>query len=77
MGGEVLAAKVIRRTLDENGKVMGKHSDNPILNTLMYDVEFPDGTIRPYAVNVIADNIYAQFNSEGPRGGRFPCKKKP
>ena len=31
----------------------------------MYDVEFPDGTIRPYAANAIADNIYAQVDSEG------------
>ena len=64
---EFLAAKVICRTLDENGKVMGKQSDNPILSTLMYDVEFPYGTIRPYAVNFIANNIYAQVDSEGIR----------
>ena len=43
---------------------MGKHSDNLILNTLMYDIDLPDGTIRPYAANVIADNIYAQVDSE-------------
>ena len=30
----------------------------------MYDVELPDGTIRPYSANVIADNIYAQVDSE-------------
>ena len=41
---------------------MGKNSDNPILNTLMYDVELPDGTIRLYTANVIADNIYAQID---------------
>ena len=62
-GEELLGAKVIRHTLDENGKVMGKPSDNPILNTLMYDVELPDGTIRPYSASVIADNIYAQVDS--------------
>ena len=46
---------------------MGKHSENPILNTLMDDVEFPDGTIRPYAANFITDNIYVQVDSEGIR----------
>ena len=66
-GEEILAAKVICHTLDENGKVMGKHSDNPILNTLMYDVEFPDVTIHPYSANVISNNIYAQVDSEGIR----------
>ena len=61
----MLADRVIRHTLDENGKVMGKHSDNLIINKLVYDVEFPDGTIRPYTVNVVTDNIYAQVDSEG------------
>ena len=36
---------------------MGNANIRPELNTLMYDVEFPDGEIRPYAANVIADNI--------------------
>ena len=63
-GEELLATKVICRKLDENGKVMGKHSDNLILNTLRYDIELSDRTIRPYTANVIADNIYAQVDSE-------------
>ena len=66
-GEELLADKLIQHTLDENGKVMGKRSENPMLNTLMYDVEFSDGTIRPYAANFITDNIYVQVDSEGIR----------
>ena len=76
-GEELLAAKVIRRTLDENGKVMGKHSDNPILNTLMYDIEFPDRTIHPYTANVIADKIYAQVDLEGIRTNIIDCNNRP
>ena len=33
----------------------------------MYEIEFPDGEIRPYAANVIADNIWAQVDPEGQR----------
>ena len=66
-GEELLASKEIHLTFDENGRVMGKHSDNPILNTLMYYVEFPDRTIHPYTANVIANNMYAQVDSEGIR----------
>ena len=29
----------------------------------MYDVEFPDGTIKHYAANVIAENVLAQVDS--------------
>ena len=64
-GEELLAAKVIRRSMDDDGKVIGDYNAMPIFNTMLYDVEFPDGTIKPYAANVIADNIYDQVDSEG------------
>ena len=47
-------ARVIHRSVDENGEVIGDHNNNPILNTILYDVEFPDGDIKPYAANTIA-----------------------
>ena len=51
--------------MDEDGKVIGEYNDMPIFNTKLYDVEFPGGAIKPYAANVIADNIYDQVDSEG------------
>ena len=45
-GEELLVAKVLRRLVDEQGKVIGNTYYNPILNTLTYDVEFPDGNIK-------------------------------
>ena len=50
-------AKVSRRILDEDGKLVGTYYENPILNTLMYDVEVPDGATNPYAANMIAENV--------------------
>ena len=42
--GEIMqVAKVARNILDEDGELVGTYSENPMLNTLMYDVEFPDG----------------------------------
>ena len=35
-----------------------------MLNTMVYDVEFPDGSIREYRANVISDNMYSQVDSE-------------
>ena len=46
-------AKIIRRSIDSDGLVIGEFSDNPILNSLVYDVEFPDGVVKQYAANVI------------------------
>ena len=35
-----------------------------MLNTMVYDVKFPDGSIREYGANVIANNMYPQVDSE-------------
>ena len=58
-------AKVVRRSLDENGKLVGSYSDNPILNSLLYEVEFPDGTTKPYAANMIEQNIHDLVDGDG------------
>ncbi len=46
-------AQVARRAVDSKGKMIGTWDENPILNTLVYECEFEDGTIREYAANTI------------------------
>ena len=58
-------AKVALRILDEDVKLVGTYSENPMLNTLIYDVEFPDGATKPYAANMIAENIHNSVDSDG------------
>jgi len=41
-------AKVVRRMDDLEGKLIGEHNDNPLLNTLVYECVFDDGTTREY-----------------------------
>ena len=41
------------------------HSNNPLLSTLVYDVEFPDGDMKKYAANLITENLLSQFNPDG------------
>jgi hypothetical protein len=36
-------ARVVRRSVDSSGKVIGEWNANPIMNTLVYDCEFDDG----------------------------------
>ena len=64
-GEHMRAAKVIQRTKNEDGKIQGRHSANPILDTRVYDVMFPDGAVQQYAANIIAENMYNQVDSEG------------
>ena len=58
-GEEMRNAKVIGRSKDSDGEVIGTYDENPFLNTIIYDVEFPDGEIKEYAANVIAENMYS------------------
>jgi hypothetical protein len=36
-----------------------------MLNSMVYEVEFPDGQIKDYAANVIAENIITQVDLDG------------
>ncbi len=57
--------KVLRHSLEENGKVIGAFNDHPLLNTLVYDVEFPDGANKEYAANIIAESVLSQVYPNG------------
>ena len=58
-------AKVVRRAIGRGGNVVGTFNNNPVLNTLVYDVEFSDGSVKQYAANVIVENVLNQVNSKG------------
>ena len=58
-------AKVKSRSKDADGNIIGQYNDNPFLNTMVYDVEFYDGTIKEYATNIIAENMFAQVDPQG------------
>ena len=57
--------KVIQRTIGPDGQVTGTYDSNPFLNSIIYDVEFPDGQVKEYAVNIIAENMLTQVDSDG------------
>ena len=58
---------MIGRAKDSNGEIIGTYNENPFLNTIVYDVEFPDGEIKEYGANVIAENMYSQVDPDGHR----------
>jgi hypothetical protein len=64
-GEHMRSATVVKRVLDENGRVKGTYSANPMLNTRIYEVMFPDGELKKYSANVIAENMFSQVDSEG------------
>ena len=64
-GERMQTARVISRSRDAEGNVIGKYNHNPILDTRVYDVMFPDGAVQQYSTNVIAENLYSQVDEEG------------
>ena len=64
-GGEMKQACVISCKHDADGRPNGTWHDNPILNSCLYEVEFPDGSTNTYLANMITENLYAQVDQEG------------
>jgi hypothetical protein len=58
-------ARVVRRAVDDEGRMIGTFSENPLLNTLLYECEFNDGTMKEYAANTIATNIFMESDADG------------
>ena len=64
-GEDVRLAKVIRRNVDSNGQVLGYYKEIPMLNTILYDVQFPYGAIQTYSANLVAEKILTQVDADG------------
>ena len=62
---ELQASKVKRKAKGLNGNLTGTYNQKPLLNSMLYDVEFPDGAIKQYYANVIAKNMYLQVDQYG------------
>jgi hypothetical protein len=56
---------VVGRKQDVNGNPIGRAYTNPILDTRIYQVVFPDGDTAEYSVNVIGECIYYQVDNTG------------
>jgi hypothetical protein len=65
LGDDVTSATVKQRALGPDGTVVGTYDDNPIMNSIVYEVEFPDGQVKEYSANIIAESMLTQVDSEG------------
>jgi hypothetical protein len=65
LGDELVLGKVIARKRDAHGNPIGRSAANPIFDTRIYQVEFPNGRIEEYSANIIAECLYSQVDHEG------------
>ena len=51
--GEVKqGATVLGQATDTEGDLIGEYDPNPMLNTRVYEVMFPDGEVQQYSANI-------------------------
>ena len=60
-----MRATVKWRKTDKEGNPAGKGSDNPLLDTRLYVVEYSNGTLKEIQANIIAQSMRSQVDSEG------------
>jgi hypothetical protein len=64
-GDSAAIAKLMRRCVDDEGRVVGDYNENLLLNTIMYECKFDDGTTKAYAANTRASNIFIESDADG------------
>jgi hypothetical protein len=57
--------RVKGRQRNSDGQVIGVANRNPVLDTRVYAIEFPDGKVGEYAANVIAENTFSLADPDG------------
>jgi hypothetical protein len=65
LGESMTIGRVAKRAIGPDGTVAGTYDENPCLNTMIYEVEFPDRQLKDYAANVIAESMLTQVDSDG------------
>ena len=63
--GELKEGTVRSRKRTADGSLVGSRSDNPITDSRVYEVDFPDGSYQEFAANTIIENLYAHVDDEG------------
>ena len=57
--------QVVGRVTDGGGRPVGNYHKDPLLDTRVYDVIFPDGSSQQYSANLIAESIYMECDDNG------------
>ena len=65
LGENLQTAKLVKRTIGLDGVTVRVYDDNLKLESIVYDVEFPDVIVRGYSSNIIAENMLTQVDSDG------------
>ena len=62
---DIQYGKVTKRLRDADGRPIGTASENPLMDTREYAVEFIDGHSEALRANIIAQNFFSEIDEEG------------
>ena len=58
-------AIVTGQSKDKDRNFIGTPNKNLILDTTVYNVMFPDGSVSQYSANIIVESIHSQVDVDG------------
>ena len=64
-------ARITKRLKNNEGTPIGVANSNPILDTRLYEVEYPDGHCAATSANIISENLLSQVDHDGHRALHF------
>ena len=64
-GEHICSSEVISFAKNDKGNVITVRNSNPIIDTPVYNVMFPDGSLQQYTAIIITRKIYAQVDAKG------------
>ena len=61
-GDSLKNERVLQRSIGSDGQISGKYNNNPSLNSIVYDVEFPNRIVKEYSAKIISENMLTQVD---------------
>ena len=64
-GNKIERGIVMSRVTDGRGNPVWTYDPNPIVDSRVYEVMFPNGTVNQYSANIIAESLYSEVDEDG------------
>ena len=63
--GKLIEGEVRSHKRDSDGMLDGRGDKNPLLNSRVYQVKFPNGSYHEYTANFTAETLYSSVDQDG------------
>lgn len=64
LGDNLQMGRFFVRTLSDQLQLMGIYDEQFSFNSVIYNIEFPEGQVKDNSDNILADNMLSQLNTD-------------